>query len=264
MFVFFHFWYYVRWGLKVHVLVLHSCDITCISNWMNMTGSLVVAQVWLRYQGYILHLWMQQLSSSRANLSSALMKGEFYSLIFFVREGHVETTQLLLSRGAEINKPSGSNDDTPLTLACWKGTTHFQVYMYTIYGMNVCNISVTKLFTCFNEKANILEIWYSQMSPCIILAIFQRAKRQCFKFFSEPLYIFWPFLQCLEFNVHKYEFSSTFSLTSHAPNPIQVIIVVLYRPCRCGWLAAQTQLKSWSSDQNRMYPAHGSHQASCN
>ena len=38
------------------------------------------------------------------------------------REGHVETTRLLLNKGAEINTPSGSNDDTPLTLACWKGT----------------------------------------------------------------------------------------------------------------------------------------------
>lgn len=39
----------------------------------------------------------------------------------FSREGHVETTRLLLNKGAEINTPSGSNDDTPLTLACWKG-----------------------------------------------------------------------------------------------------------------------------------------------
>ena len=37
------------------------------------------------------------------------------------REGHVDTTRLLLNKGAEINTPSGSNDDTPLTLACWKG-----------------------------------------------------------------------------------------------------------------------------------------------
>ncbi len=37
------------------------------------------------------------------------------------REGHYEATQLLLDSGAEINVPSGSNDDTPLTLACWKG-----------------------------------------------------------------------------------------------------------------------------------------------
>lgn len=37
------------------------------------------------------------------------------------REGHQEATRLLLDSGAQINVPSGSNDDTPLTLACWKG-----------------------------------------------------------------------------------------------------------------------------------------------
>ena len=37
------------------------------------------------------------------------------------REGHLEATQLLLNSGAQINISSGSNDDTPLTLACWKG-----------------------------------------------------------------------------------------------------------------------------------------------
>ena len=42
-------------------------------------------------------------------------------LICIFREGHVDTTRLLLNKGAEINTPSGSNDDTPLTLACWKG-----------------------------------------------------------------------------------------------------------------------------------------------
>ena len=41
------------------------------------------------------------------------------------REGHLATTKLLLGLGADVNTPSGSNDDTPLTLACWKGTvTH--------------------------------------------------------------------------------------------------------------------------------------------
>ena len=42
-------------------------------------------------------------------------------LILPHREGHYEATQLLLNSGAQINVPSGSNDDTPLTLACWKG-----------------------------------------------------------------------------------------------------------------------------------------------
>ena len=37
------------------------------------------------------------------------------------REGHLDATKLLLESGAQINVPSGSNDDTPLTLACWKG-----------------------------------------------------------------------------------------------------------------------------------------------
>ena len=37
------------------------------------------------------------------------------------REGHLEATKLLLDSGAQINVSSGSNDDTPLTLACWKG-----------------------------------------------------------------------------------------------------------------------------------------------
>ena len=37
------------------------------------------------------------------------------------REGHFDATKLLLNHGVECNMPSGSNDDTPLTLACWKG-----------------------------------------------------------------------------------------------------------------------------------------------
>ena len=37
------------------------------------------------------------------------------------REGHFDATKLLLNHGVECNMPSGSNDDTPLTLGCWKG-----------------------------------------------------------------------------------------------------------------------------------------------
>lgn len=44
-----------------------------------------------------------------------------FNFDFHVREGHQEATRLLLDSGAQINVPSGSNDDTPLTLACWKG-----------------------------------------------------------------------------------------------------------------------------------------------
>lgn len=42
-------------------------------------------------------------------------------LMLAAREGHFKTTALLLSHCAQVNIPSGSNDDTPLTLACWKG-----------------------------------------------------------------------------------------------------------------------------------------------
>lgn len=41
--------------------------------------------------------------------------------LYYYREGHFEATELLLDHGANLNIPSGSNDDTPLTLACWKG-----------------------------------------------------------------------------------------------------------------------------------------------
>ena len=44
-----------------------------------------------------------------------------YLLFSFFREGHFEATELLLDHQANLNIPSGSNDDTPLTLACWKG-----------------------------------------------------------------------------------------------------------------------------------------------
>ena len=47
----------------------------------------------------------------------------FCMLCPVVREGHFDATKLLLEHGAQINIPSGSNDDTPLTLACWKGHT---------------------------------------------------------------------------------------------------------------------------------------------
>lgn len=42
-------------------------------------------------------------------------------MMLAAREGHFHATFLLLKEGANLNEPSGSNDDTPLTLACWKG-----------------------------------------------------------------------------------------------------------------------------------------------
>ncbi len=37
------------------------------------------------------------------------------------REGHLSVAQLLLDHGAKVNMPSGSENNIPLTLACWKG-----------------------------------------------------------------------------------------------------------------------------------------------
>jgi len=67
-------------------------------------------------------------------------------LISFNREGHYETTALLLERGAQVNVPSGSNDDTPLTLACWKGE------LYNIN--NNFNLFVMKYISMCTKYAN--------------------------------------------------------------------------------------------------------------
>ncbi len=37
------------------------------------------------------------------------------------REGHLSVAKLLLEHSAKVNVPSGSENNIPLTLACWKG-----------------------------------------------------------------------------------------------------------------------------------------------
>ena len=60
-------------------------------------------------------------------------------LMLAAREGHYEVTFLLLEYNAEIDTPSGSNDDTPLTLSCWKvglmagGTVMREIIQSCIY-----------------------------------------------------------------------------------------------------------------------------------
>ena len=36
-------------------------------------------------------------------------------------EGHYSVAKLILDSNAEVNVPSGSENNIPLTLACWKG-----------------------------------------------------------------------------------------------------------------------------------------------
>ena len=42
--------------------------------------------------------------------------------MYICREGHLDMAKLLLENMAEVNIPSGSESNIPLTLACWKGT----------------------------------------------------------------------------------------------------------------------------------------------
>lgn len=43
---------------------------------------------------------------------------------FFYREGHYSVAKLILDSNAEVNVPSGSENNIPLTLACWKGNVN--------------------------------------------------------------------------------------------------------------------------------------------
>ena len=44
-----------------------------------------------------------------------------FGLFLCFREGHIDVARLLLKNGAAVNVPSGSENNIPLTLACWKG-----------------------------------------------------------------------------------------------------------------------------------------------
>eukprot|EP00731_Ephydatia_muelleri_P012188 Em0006g1082a len=48
-------------------------------------------------------------------------KEGFSPLMFAALGGHTQVAELLLLHGAQVNTPSGSNNDIPLTSACWKG-----------------------------------------------------------------------------------------------------------------------------------------------
>jgi ankyrin repeat domain-containing protein 17 len=48
-------------------------------------------------------------------------KEGFTPLMFAALGGHTAVADCLLKRNASVNVPSGSNNDIPLTSACWKG-----------------------------------------------------------------------------------------------------------------------------------------------
>lgn len=41
--------------------------------------------------------------------------------LLYFREGHISVAELLLKNKSQVNVPSGSENNIPLTLACWKG-----------------------------------------------------------------------------------------------------------------------------------------------
>ena len=53
--------------------------------------------------------------------SHSLLSLSLSSSFSLFREGHLSVAQLLLLHGARVNVPSGSENNIPLTLACWKG-----------------------------------------------------------------------------------------------------------------------------------------------
>lgn len=56
----------------------------------------------------------------KANIEHRTKEG-FSPLMFAALGGHTQVAELLLLHGAQVNTPSGSNNDIPLTSACWKG-----------------------------------------------------------------------------------------------------------------------------------------------
>ena len=63
-------------------------------------------------------------------------KEGFSPLMFAALGGHTEVARLLLEKKAEVNNPSGSNNDIPLTSACWKGH-HAVVELLLQYNSNI-------------------------------------------------------------------------------------------------------------------------------
>ena len=47
-------------------------------------------------------------------------------VLLIFSEGHYSVAKLILDSNAEVNVPSGSENNIPLTLACWKGIFIFK------------------------------------------------------------------------------------------------------------------------------------------
>ncbi|XP_027047638.1 ankyrin repeat domain-containing protein 17-like isoform X3 [Pocillopora damicornis] len=63
---------------------------------------------------------VELLLERNANIEHRTKEG-FTPLMFAALGGHTDVARKLLERKAKVNVPSGSNNDIPLTSACWKG-----------------------------------------------------------------------------------------------------------------------------------------------
>ena len=78
---------------------------------------------------------VELLLSRTANIEHRTKEG-FSPLMFAALGGHTDVARKLLERDAQVNVPSGSNNDIPLTSACWKGH-HDVVQLLLEYASNI-------------------------------------------------------------------------------------------------------------------------------
>lgn len=83
------------------------------------------------------------------------------------REGHLTVAQLLLNHNARVNVPSGSENNIPLTLACWKGLCYYNVTCTYMYGLIDVFHSFHTSITC----SLTLELLISNQTMCEIVNI---------------------------------------------------------------------------------------------
>ena len=73
----------------------------------------------------------------------------FLSSYSYLREGHLSVAQLLLSHHAKVNVPSGSENNIPLTLACWKGSHLTFIFTRTPLFIPTCKVATGDLHLLF-------------------------------------------------------------------------------------------------------------------
>lgn len=78
---------------------------------------------------------VELLLKRNANIEHRTKEG-FSPLMFAALGGHTDVARKLLERHAQVNVPSGSNNDIPLTSACWKGH-HDVVKLLLEYSSNI-------------------------------------------------------------------------------------------------------------------------------